>query len=198
MARPIDPELRAARRAQIIDAGLTAFARYGPIATTAQICEIADIASGTFFHHFPTKDSLVVAILEYGKIETRSFFNAYDADAAPMDIIRDYVDHCVRDLADPRATGFIRAISAMAHREKIAQALQAQEQYVQQALSTVVGRAQLTHSVREDINAPRLAAWILLIIDGFTGAVASGHISVEGDSWLLHTQIGALLERPDA
>lgn len=197
MARPIDPALRAARRTQIIDAGLTAFAQFGPTATTAQVCALAGIASGTFFHHFPTKDSLLVAILELGETETRLFFNAYEADAPPLKIISDYVDHCVRDVTDPRAAGFIRAVSAMAHREIIAQTLHAQERFVQEALALVVSRAQLVHAVRDDISAERLAAWILLIIDGFTGAVASGSIVAGEEVMLLHEQIRKLLGRQD-
>ncbi|GAA2039990.1 hypothetical protein GCM10009720_20590 [Yaniella flava] len=194
MARPIDPALRAARRTQIIDAGLTAFAKHGAATTTAQICTIAEIASGTFFHHFPTKDMLVVAIVEYGVTETKEFFSARHTEP-PLQVITDFVDQNVEELADTRSAGVIQAIAAMVHRAPIAQALRAQEEVVKHLLASVVRNAQESHLVREDIDAERLAAWVLLIIDGYTGAVAGGSIDNSKDAILLHEQVRLLLAR---
>lgn len=197
MARPIDPALRAARRTQIIDAGLTAFAQYGPTATTAQICATAGIASGTFFHHFPTKDALIVAIIEYGETETREYFDADSKDASPLHMISEYIDHSIAEASDPRAAGFIRAVAALSHREAIAKALHAQEQAVHDAVASIVRIAQQADMVRADIAAERLAAWILLIIDGFTGAVANNRIEADNEAAVLHEQIEALLAQPN-
>jgi len=192
MARPVDPARRAARRAQIIDAGLTAFAQNGPAATTAQICAEAGIASGTFFHHFPTKDALVVAILEYGMTETLEFFAARKEEP-PLQILTDFLDHSVADLNDPRAAGFIQAVGSMVHRETIAKALRTQEHTVLDAVTDVARNAQEDGCVRQDIPAGRLAAWVLLIIDGYTGAVASASIDPQTETLLLHEQIHSLL-----
>lgn len=192
MARPVDPARRAARRAQIIDAGLTAFAQYGPTATTAQICAEAGIASGTFFHHFPTKDALVVAILDYGMAETLEFFAARQ-DQPPLHILKGFLDYSVAELYDPRAAGIIQAVGAMVHRDAIAKALRTQEHTVHNAVTHVVQAAQEDDSIREDIPAGRLAAWILLIIDGYTGAVASASIDPRIEANLLHEQIHSLL-----
>ena len=64
MARTVDPERHLARRLVIIDAALTCFAATGYAGTsTAAICREAGIGSGTFFHYFPTKQSLLLAIL---------------------------------------------------------------------------------------------------------------------------------------
>src|SRR5690625_1722177 len=72
VARTIDPERHRARRLHIIDAALTVFAERGYTgATTAAICREAGIGSGTFFHYFETKKSVLLAILELGIEETQ-------------------------------------------------------------------------------------------------------------------------------
>ena len=77
MARTVDPERHLARRLVIIDAALTCFAATGYAGTsTAAICREAGIGSGTFFHYFPTKQSLLLAILALGTEETRAWFAA--------------------------------------------------------------------------------------------------------------------------
>lgn len=192
MARPVDPARRAARQAQIIDAGLTVFAQQGPAATTAQICAEAGIASGTFFHHFPTKDALVVAILKHGMAETQEFFAAR-VNQPPLQTLTGFLDHSLAELNDPRAAGIIQAVGAMVHRDAIANALRVQEHAVQRAVTDVVRQAQDASLVREDIAAGRLAAWILLIIDGFSGAVASASIDPRAEAVMLHEQIRGLL-----
>src|SRR5690625_1894526 len=124
MARPIDPQRHRARRLQIIDAGLTVLARAGYAgATPAAICREAGIGSGTFFHYFPTKDSLILAILDEGSAETREFFAAQEGRTDAVQVLLDWVHHALEDLQDPRATGFIGVASGLAMREDVATAL---------------------------------------------------------------------------
>ncbi|MGO1510460.1 MAG: TetR/AcrR family transcriptional regulator [Actinomycetaceae bacterium] len=196
MARPVDPELRAARRLQLVDAGLTAFARHGHGATTAEICRVAGVGSGTFFHHFPTKDALVVAILELGAAETREFFDGLDDDAPPLKVLADYVDLAVADLADPRAAGFVRAVGAMTHRPDVVAALEAEERAAREQLGRWVARAQRAGDARSDLSPERLTAWVLLLVDGFASAVAGGHVHAPDEVPVLHAQVRALLAGP--
>ena len=196
MPRPVDPVLRRARRLQIIDAGLTAFAKHGYAgATTAAICRIAGIGSGTFFHHFPTKDSLLVAILELGTEETREFFASRDAETTPRQVLLDYVGHAVADLTDPRAAGFITVVGGLTSRPEIAAALQTEEDAVRTALRDAVTAAQRQGQVRTDLAAERLAAWIVLLIDGFAAQVSSGGFDADAEAPLLAEQVELLLDR---
>ncbi|APU13675.1 MULTISPECIES: TetR/AcrR family transcriptional regulator [Actinoalloteichus] len=194
MPRPVDPALRRARRLQIIDAGLTAFAEHGVGATTAQICRIAGIGSGTFFHHFPTKDSLLLAILELGAEETRAFFATRASDVAPRRTLLDYVTHAVADLTDPRAAAFIPVVGAAAMRPEIAAALQVEEDTIRTSLRGVVAEAQRQADVRTDLTADRLAVWIMLLIDGFAARVAGGGFDAVAETPLLIKQVEMLLD----
>jgi AcrR family transcriptional regulator len=66
----------AARREQILKTALSLFASQGFDATsTRQIAKAAGIAEGLIFHYFPTKASLLTAILE-DRLEGRRAFRA--------------------------------------------------------------------------------------------------------------------------
>ncbi|GAB3569529.1 hypothetical protein GCM10027445_21520 [Amycolatopsis endophytica] len=195
MPRPIDPARRRARRLQIIDAALTAFARHGYAgATTAEICRIAGIGSGTFFHHFPTKDSVVAAILEQGTRETREFFGGRAPGTPPRQVLFDFVGHAAADLADPRAAGFITVVGGLTARPEIAAALRDDENTLRACLREVVAAAQDRDEVRTDLTADRLALWIVLLVDGFAGRVAAGGFDVTAETPLLVDQVALLLD----
>lgn len=196
MARPIDPDLRAARRLQIIDAGLTAFAEHGASATTAQICAVAGIGSGTFFHHFPTKDSLVLAILELGTAEMREFLDGLVTEPSARAAIHDVVDHAVEDLTDPRAAGFILAVGAMTSRPDVVAALAADDQAVRRGVASLLERAEPADRIRTDIPASRLAQWVLMLSDAVAEGVANGQMHAADEIGVLHEQVDALLDGP--
>ena len=68
----------AARREQILKTALGLFAAQGFNATsTRQIAKEAGIAEGLIFHYFPTKASLLTAILE-DRLEGRRAFRYLD------------------------------------------------------------------------------------------------------------------------
>ena len=54
----------AQRRAEIIAATLPLLLAHGPAVTTRQIAEAAGVAEGTIFRVFPTKESLIDAVVE--------------------------------------------------------------------------------------------------------------------------------------
>lgn len=62
-----EPALRAdarRNRGAILAAAATAFAEHGPAATTQQVADLAGVAVGTVFRHFPTKEALLAAIMK--------------------------------------------------------------------------------------------------------------------------------------
>lgn len=180
-----------------MDAGLTVFARFGYAgATTAAICREAGTSSGTFFHYFPTKDSLILAILHEGTAETHSFFASQEQRSDANQVLREYVHHAVRDLRDPRASGFIAAVSGLAMREEIMAALKAEDRAIAAGLTHWIGFGQKAGQIRRDLSAERLAEWIMLVVDGFAGRLgASENFDVLVEEPMLMDIVDALVAR---
>lgn len=175
MARPVDPERHRARRLLIIDAGLTAFAEYGYAgATTAIICRAAGVGSGTFFHYFPTKLALLVAIIEEGTREISAFFAARSDARSPRGEVLAYLDHALVELRDPRVAGFVAAVGGLLPIPEVAAALSADDATLRGELLPWLRAAQESGEIRVDVPAERLAAWIALLLDGVTARVALG------------------------
>ena len=190
MARTIDPVRHEARRMAIIDAALTRFAEDGfDRATTAAICRAAGIGSGTFFHYFPTKLDVLLAILHLGTAETTAWFAAQRGRTDAGAVLTDYVVHTAAEFADPRIGGFVKAVGAVMNDEQVAVALATDEAAIFDGLLPWVEAAQAAGEVRADVPAAQLCAWVMVVLDGFLGRLAgeSGFTAAAEQDMLLDT-----------
>ena len=190
MARTVDPVRHEARRLAIVDAALTCFADDGfDRATTAAICRTAGIGSGTFFHYFPTKLDVLLAILELGTAETAAWFAAQQGRTDPAGVLADYVVHAAAEFADPRVAGFVKAVGAVMNDVRVAAALARDEAATSDGLLPWVQAAQAGGAIRVDVPAPRLCAWVLVVLDGFLGRLAgdSGFTAADEQDMLVDT-----------
>ncbi len=70
--RVTDPEKHQAKKQMILDAAKLCFAEQGFHQTsTAQICTAAQISTGSLFHYFPSKKSIIAAIVEEDRQQTQ-------------------------------------------------------------------------------------------------------------------------------
>ncbi|AFU04690.1 TetR/AcrR family transcriptional regulator [Nocardia brasiliensis] len=174
MPRTVDPARHRARRLRIIDAGLGVLAEHGYSgATTAMICKAAGIGSGTFFHYFPTKDSLVVAAIELGTEEVRDFFAQRTTRTDHRQVLVEYTEHAVAELADPRAPDFIRIVGGLIHHPEITAALAADDEVVRTSLTTHARSATKAGQIDTALEPERVAAWIMVLLEGLAGRIAS-------------------------
>lgn len=95
MPRPtkIDPS-RGDARTRLLDAALDVVRARGFAATSVdELCRVAGVAKGAFFHHFPTKEALGVAAAEHWGKTTGVFFAAapFHAPPDPLDRVLAYV-----------------------------------------------------------------------------------------------------------
>ncbi|GLY17443.1 TetR family transcriptional regulator [Kineosporia sp. NBRC 101677] len=173
MARTVDPARHRARRLQIIDAALTRFSEDGfDRATTTAICRTAGIGSGTFFHYFPTKTAVLLAVLEEGTAETEEWFAARKGSAEPARVVLEYAEHHALQCADPRVPGFVRSVGAIANDAEVAVALERDEEVIRQGLEPLIAEAAGRGQVRSDQPAERLAVWVGVLLDGYISRVA--------------------------
>jgi AcrR family transcriptional regulator len=187
MARTFDPLRHQARRMVIIDAALTCFAAEGfHRTTTAAICRTAGIGSGTFFHYFPTKLSVLLGVLDVGTAESAAWFAAQAGRTDPARVIEDYVAHVADECADPRVAGFVRAVTAVLTEPDVVMALARDEAVVREGLLPWIRAAQEARQVRTDLAPAQLCTWITIVLDGFLGRVAAdsafaaGAVGAEG------------------
>ena len=173
MARTVDPVRHEARRLAIVDAALTCFAADGfDRTTTAAICRAAGIGSGTFFHYFPTKLGVLLAIIEVGTRETAAWFEAQRGRSDPVGVLLDHVAHAANEGADPRVGGFVRAVGAVMSDPEVAAALAQDEAVLHEGLLPWVEAAQRSGEIRDDLPAGRLTDWIMVLLDGYLGRIA--------------------------
>ena len=173
MARTVDPARHEARRLVIIDAALTVFAERGyDGATTAEICRQAGIGSGTFFHYFPTKLDLLLAILTLGIQEVREQEERYAGRSDALGVLLEIVERGADDAADPRMPGFVRAVGGVMHQPDVAAKLDEDARAQRDLLRPWVEKAQQAGEIRTDLTPDRIVSWLYLLTDGFLGRIA--------------------------
>jgi AcrR family transcriptional regulator len=122
--RTVNPERHLARRLHIIDAALTCFAEHGwDGTTTAAICRSAGIGSGTFFHYFPTKASVMSEVIKTGTAETTRFFTDQEGRVDSLQVVCDLVDRGIDEAHDSRTGGFVLAAIGAFHEPDVRLAL---------------------------------------------------------------------------
>ncbi|WP_369370866.1 TetR/AcrR family transcriptional regulator [Promicromonospora sp. Populi] len=173
MARTVDPARHEARRFVIIDAALTVFAEHGyDGATTAAICRAAGIGSGTFFHYFPTKLDVLLAILSLGAEEVREQAARYAGRTDALGVLLDIVEHGADEAGDPRMPGFVRAVGGVMQQPDIAAKLEDDTEAQHDLIRPWVEKGQQAGDIRTDLTADRITSWLYLLTDGFLGRVA--------------------------
>ena len=162
----------SARRAAVLDAAQACFAERGYDATTtASICARAGVSSGTFFHHFPTKAAVLVAMLDAGLERTAAELAvvvgqaAADADAA----LRSWLDRLVAEAGDPHLPVLVSALGAARAEGRVAELLQTEARLAHDALTAVVAAGQQQGRWRTDRPAEQLATWVGVLADGVLG-----------------------------
>ncbi|WP_270260832.1 TetR/AcrR family transcriptional regulator [Kocuria marina] len=195
MPRTVDPIRHHARRIHIIDAALTCFATTGyDGTTTAEICRRAGIGSGTFFHYFPTKAAVLVAIIDLGAEQTGAWFTAQHGREDPLSVIDDYLEHTTSEMGDARLAGFVRAVGAVMSQAEVVAALERDEDALRLGLLPWITAAQENALVRTDLSPDRLTEWVMLLLNGFLDRLATTTgFTAENEATMLHDTAHRLL-----
>ena len=88
-------EIRHESKARILNAALRVIRAKGYSATRIEdVCEVAGLTKGSFFHHFSTKEELGIAAADYwSEITSRLFATApYHSPVDPLERVLAYVD----------------------------------------------------------------------------------------------------------
>ena len=166
MARTVDPEKHAARRAAILGAAATVFAEKGyDAATTADVHRAAGVGSGTLFHYFPDKDTLFRALFEADRPLLEAVVGEVEA-LPPVEALWRLVDHLVADVDDPLAPGLmVAALSRALRDEGFAEILVDADELAMRCLAGIIRRGQADGVVRADLEPARASRWVHAQVD---------------------------------
>jgi TetR/AcrR family transcriptional repressor of nem operon len=82
-------------KTRLLDAALQGVRTKGYSATTIdEVCRLAGVSKGSFFHYFPDKESLALAAAQYFSAHAESFFTsaAFNYEPDPRDRVLAYID----------------------------------------------------------------------------------------------------------
>ena len=104
-ARPLRAD--AARNRQLLlDAARDAFDRHGVTASLDDIARAAGVGPGTLYRHFPTRDQLVLAVIDEGLTDIHRLGTALLDEDDPMGALRRWLDAYVEQV-NQQVTGTI-------------------------------------------------------------------------------------------
>ena len=164
--RTVDPVRHAARRAAIRDAAAGVFAELGYTrATTAAICRAAGVGSGTLFHYFGDKRSIMLAIFADDAVVNDELVATLDEDRALAELGR-LLDHLTRDVGDPMAPGLVVAMLQLAvDDEEFAALMEAGDGRLRAAFARLLTRAQQDGTVDARLDPARAGRWLVGLVD---------------------------------
>jgi len=89
-ARPLRAD--AARNRQLLlEAARDAFTRHGVTASLDDVARAAGVGPGTLYRHFPTRDALVLAVIDEGLINIHRLGTVLTDAADPLDALRQWL-----------------------------------------------------------------------------------------------------------
>jgi AcrR family transcriptional regulator len=138
-------ELRAdARRnlERVLDAATEAFAASGPDASIDEIARLAGVGHGTVFRRFPTKDDLMLAVIERHVAEMRALAEEALASDGPGEAFFEFVQRVAElNMVTP---GLHRCVVHCGGKPGAAE--------LEQLVERIVSRAQRAGAVRRDVK----------------------------------------------
>ena len=183
----------ARNRARIVEAARSAFAEKGVEVGVDEIARRAGVGMGTLYRRFPTKEALVLAILEE-RVDVLTAVAAELATADPLTALRSYVLRACEEIGRDR--GLLQALARQlqAHPELGAGKEVLGRRWLA-VLEPLVTRARERGAVREDLQAEDVAVLIRML----AAAAAPGSTDTEpgrGQAFFLDALLDGL--RPPA
>ncbi len=172
--RKVNPEKHQAKRRHIIAAAIACFSRKGFHATsTAEICAQAGMSPGNLFHYFPTKHSMIAAIVEEEGRQTASHFEELSKAQDLFGALLGFMDIILVLAADAAYSNLALEIAAEAMRdERVARLVAKNDRELQAALGALLRNAAARDQVDPTLDPADGARWIATVIDGIFSRVA--------------------------
>lgn len=159
-------------RRRILDAARDLVLHQGFTATgVGEVCSVAEVSKGAFFHHFESKDALGLAILsDWADFGGRLYAASTDSALDPLDRVQRFFDLMIGFVQDPPGPvtcviGIISQEQSLANaslRESCAEHLQDWTAFLRE----LVDEAKESHPPRRDFDSEELAWFVNCLWQG--------------------------------
>ena len=159
-------------------------------ASVAQICEQAGVSKGAFYHHFPSKQTLFLSILdEWLEGIDIQLANAREAEEPVTQSLRRMADTIgsVFQVASGQLPMFMEFMVQASRDAAVWEAAIAPYHRYQQRFADLIAEGQREGSIREHIQ-PQTAAWVLISLA--VGLLLQGVVDPKIADWHLVTRYG--------
>jgi AcrR family transcriptional regulator len=198
----ISPAQEQQRRAQILAAAMTCFARQGYHATAMDdVVRASGLSVGAIYSYFPSKEDLFLALSDDRSEQTLAYLNELFRRPGPMaDKSREAVDYFFGLLSDdlvPLARVNVEFLSEAAKSERIQVRQQRRCESIRQFLRWLLSEAQHRGEIRADVDVPAAAELMLALNEGILLLSVAGLRGVDLDALkpayvaLLNTGLGS-------
>ncbi|NHZ83725.1 TetR family transcriptional regulator [Massilia sp. CCM 8695] len=181
LGRPVDADRRAARRRQIINGARGVFARKGfHAASTAEISAEAGVSGANLYQYFATKDDLIMSLIEENLAGDLALIESLnDAKSLKQGIMS--LGKALFETPPGRQSHALRLeiLAESFRQEEVAATLRRAEIRMIDTLGAIIGKAQVSGEVPDEISTLQAAATIIACVDGFMSRIAFTPISAE-------------------
>lgn len=152
-------------------------------ASVAQICEQAGVSKGAFYHHFPSKQDVFLAILEewlQGVDDQLSLARLND-EAVPQSLLRmaDTIGG-IFQVASGQLPMFMEFMVQASRDQAVWNAAIAPYRRYQQRFAAIIAEGQREGSIYPEVNA-QTTAWVLISLA--VGILLQGVVDPEAADW---------------
>ena len=144
-ARPLRADAARNRRL-LLDAARDAFGRHGVSASLDDVARAAGVGPGTLYRHFPTRDQLVLAVIDEGLTDIYRLGTALLDEDDPMGALRRWLDAYVEQAG--MFDGLARTLASPPRADDKRSTCQ----LARSAGGALVARAAAAGLIRDDIN----------------------------------------------
>lgn len=177
MARKVDPEKVAQKKAEIAEAAARLFATQGFENTSvAQVAREVGISPASVFYYFPDKASLFRAPFESDVPTAETLLAEHRDSTDPLASILDILTTLAAEAAYPYAQGMlVESLRRMGHDPELIAASEKAATLQNAALADLLGRAIQAGQVDPALDPAHTARWLLTIVDACYLNAEPGH-----------------------
>ena len=176
------------RQAEIIATVVALAAERNPAdVTTTDIAKAMNVTQGALFRHFPTKEAIRLAVIEW--IETQLMAKLGDAQASAPDVMSSleamFLAHVKFIREFPGVPRLVFAELQQPDSSPVRQRVQQIMRRYRQALAETLGKAKAAQLIRNDVDVQAAAALFLGAIQGLVMQSMLGGVSPDAEEPVL-------------